>query len=207
VLADWRGIGHDACVAARTRLWAVLAFGCAVIVAAGCSGSGSSQSTKPLPTTTTTLAGMPCSFSAPSCTPAQVRTTLTTLFERSGTTPTEANCLAALTAPAHSMIEEFRAGDPSKDAAAARCVGSNARLDGVGAQLLATLTQIDPQFARSVDQPQDCKSSSSVTVVPMPGTTGPAPSDWYKLTPEQLRKAGWRQVEIDASPTSCEPAP
>jgi hypothetical protein len=35
------------------------------------------------------------SFSAHSCMPEQVRTTLTTLFERSGTTPNDAKCLAA----------------------------------------------------------------------------------------------------------------
>ena len=187
----------------------MLAFGCAVTVAAACSGSGSttSRSTKPLPTTTTTLAGMPCSFSAHSCTPDQVRTTLTTIFERSGTTPTEAKCLAALTPPAHSMIEEFRAGDPSKDAAAARCVGSTARLLTVGVRLIATVRRIDPQFAQSALHGEDCKSTSMEIVVPISGLPhGPPPRLWETMTPERLRKAGWRR-EVRTSPSTCEPAP
>src|SRR5262252_3239342 len=97
----------------------VLALGCAVVVALGCSSSDSPTVHPTESTTTTTLAGMPCSFGAHSCTPEQVRTTMTTLLERSGTTPTEATCLAALMVTAHSMIEEFRAGDASKDAEAA----------------------------------------------------------------------------------------
>jgi hypothetical protein len=191
-------------VAARTKLWSALAFCCAAIVAAGCSGSGSPTAPSAEPSTSTTLAGMQCSFSAHSCTPEQVRTTLTTLYERSGTTPIEAKCLAALTTPAHSMMEEFRAGDASKDAAAARCVGSTARLVAVGEKLAVTLRQIDARFAAALGE--DCKSTSSVTAVPMPGTAGPPPSDWYKMTPEQLRNAGWRQVE-ETSPSTCEPAP
>lgn len=147
-LAERHAIGHHACVAGRV-LQGALVLGCAVIAAAGCSGSGSHES-QPLPTTTTTLAGMPCSFSAHSCTPEQVRATLSTLFERSGVAPSEATCLAALTAPAHSMIEEFRAGDAAKVAGAARCVGSSARLLAVGVKLIATVRKIDPRFARSL---------------------------------------------------------
>jgi hypothetical protein len=147
---------------------------------------------------------MPCSLSAHSCTPEEVRSTLTTLFVKSGVTPAEATCLAALTAPAHSMIEEFRAGDASKVAEGARCVGSSARLLTVGVRLMATLRQIDPRFAGSLAE--DCKSSSSVTAVPASGTVGQPPSDWWRMTPEELRKAGWRQVVV-TSPSSCEPAP
>lgn len=183
-----------------------LALACAVVVEAGCGGSASpgSQGTGGQPTTTTTLAGMPCSFSAHSCTREQVRTTLTTLFERSGTTPTEARCLVALTTPAHSMDEAFRAGDPFKEAAAVRCVGSTVRLVALGQKLAVMVRQIDPRFSASLGE--DCKSTSSVTAVPLPGTAGPPPSDWYKMTREQLRKAGWRQVE-ETSPSTCEPAP
>jgi hypothetical protein len=182
-----------------------LALACALI-ATGCSGSGSHES-QPLPTTTTTLAGMPCPFRAQSCTPEQVRATVTTLFEKSGTTPTEATCLAALIAPAHSMTEAFEASEPAKDADAARCLGSRARLVTVGVKLITTVRQIDPQFARSALHGEDCKSSSSEGVVSISDATqGSPPSNWETMTPEQLRKAGWRR-EVETSPSTCEPAP
>jgi hypothetical protein len=116
----------------------------------------------PTPTTeaTTTrylweLAGLPCPFNAPSCTTEQVRTTMTTLIKRSGTTTTEATCLASLLPPAHSMIEEWRSINSSLNAAATRCVRSSARLDAIAGGVTATLARIDPQFARSVNASGD----------------------------------------------------
>ena len=206
-LADEHTIGHYACVAGRAMLLA-LTLGCAVVVGAGCGGSASprSQATEPLPTTTTTLVGMPCSFTATGCTSEQVGATLTTIFERSGATATEAPCLAALfDRGAHSMTDAFRPSSSDDTAEAVRCVGSTARLDTVVVKTEATLRQIAPQLAKLIG-PQQCLSSSSETLVPISGNPGPEPSNWDNMSDEQLRKIGWRR-EVETSPSSCEPAP
>jgi hypothetical protein len=187
-------------------MW-VLGLGCAVVVGTGCGGSASpgSQAAEPL-TTTTRLAALPCSFTATNCTPEQVRTTWTTLFERSGATPKEAKCLSGLlNQGARSISGAFPPGSSANDAGASRCVPSTARLETVAAKLQATLKQIAPQIAKLAG-PQDCSSSSSETLVPIRPHPGPEPSNWDNMTDEQLRKIGWRR-QVETSPTTCEPAP
>ena len=119
-------------------MWSALAFACAVAVAAGCSGGGSS-------------ADMPCPLRARSCTPEQARMTLTTLYEKSGATPTQAACLVALTPPFHSFTEAFRNNGSGVDVdKAAHCVGGAGNLRILGAKVIDTIDRIDPKFARSV---------------------------------------------------------
>ena len=93
----------------------------------------------------------------------------------------------------------IRAGSAIGGGEVASCVSSNTRplqlQDGMN--LMAIVQTVS----------HTCSSSSGATfVVPLSGQVGPPPVYWYKMTPEQLRKAGWRR-EVETSPSMCKPAP
>jgi hypothetical protein len=133
--------------------------------------------------------------------------TLTTLFERSGATPGEARCLGLIAGRgAHSMLEAARGGTPAATAAARRCVPSSTRYQKIGDGLIATIARIDPQFLQSAGPAESCGGTASDAIVPISGTSGTTPPNWQTMTPQQLRKAGWRRVSA-TSTSFCQPGP
>jgi hypothetical protein len=97
------------------------------VVASACGGSSKTESSSSATSTTTTA--RPCGPSEEGCTSAQVIATVEQLYVTAGATPVEASCLAPITGTGKSAVNQaFDVPKPGEEAAAMRCVGSQARL-------------------------------------------------------------------------------
>src|SRR5215203_2197 len=102
----------------------------AVVVLAACGGSDARAKAGGVSTTSesTTDAGFPCPASSGDCTTEEVVATVRKIWELSGATPDEAECMAAINSEdTHAVNEALDSYSEAENQAMIDCVGSEAR--------------------------------------------------------------------------------
>ena len=107
-------------------------------VLSACGGSSaktvSPETTAKVTTTTTTAAALSCGPQREDCTSEEVIATVAYLWEKSGATPSEAACLAPITATGkHAVNQAFDVYTPKQTTDSIACVGSEARMRKIAA--------------------------------------------------------------------------
>jgi hypothetical protein len=124
---------------------------------------------------------------------------VTDYYKQAGATAVEASCLAPITGTGKSAVNQaFEAPKPGEEAAAIKCVGSEARLRAIATALFSAAPEVGSSSAEL------CTEEGRV-VAPISGASSTPPSGYETMSPEALHRAGWRIVSEAPSTTSCQP--